>query len=243
MGAFLALAFFLTIPATSPSQIVQQSVTNTNRDWNAVPRFNFAERDIVTKRGVRTVKTYRVLMIDGSPYNQAIAIDGKPLSRSQAAAEERQLQQEIAWRRTESPARRQKRVAEYERERHRDLALMAEMAKAFDYQLIGEETVNGRLCYALVATPKPSYQPLSRETKVLKGMRGRLWIDTRDFPMGQGGGRGFPSGSVRPPRCARIPRPAIHARADTGRGQSLVALALFDERQCKSVLQIAQIHR
>jgi len=181
MGPSVALAFFLTVPANSPSQIVQQSVANTTRDWNAAPRFNFTERDVITKHGERTVKTYQVLMIEGSPYNKLIAINEQPLSASEAGAEQRKLQQEIARRQAESAARRQKRVGQYERERRQDHALMAEMAKAFDYQLIGEETVNGRRCFALVATPKPSYQPVSRETKVLKGMRGHLWVDTQDY--------------------------------------------------------------
>jgi hypothetical protein len=58
---------------------------------------------------------------------------------------------------------------------------MGQMAKAFDYTLTGEETVNGRRCFVLSATPKPSYQPINRDTRVLKGMRGRLWIDEQDY--------------------------------------------------------------
>ncbi len=170
-----------TLPASNPTEIVQQSVINTNRDWAAAPHFNFTEHDVITEHGVRTVKTYQVLMIDGSPYNKVIAENGKPLSSSEAAEEERKLQEETARRNAETPAERRKRIAEYQRERRQDHALMAEMAKAFDYNLVGEETVNGRRCYVLNATPKPSYVPISRETKVLKGMRGRLWIDTEAY--------------------------------------------------------------
>jgi hypothetical protein len=40
--------------------------------------------------------------------------------------------------------------------------------------------VNGRDCWLLTAEPKPGYEPVNREDKVLAGMTGHLWIDQRD---------------------------------------------------------------
>lgn len=181
MSPVFALAFLLTNPASNATQIVQRSVANTTYDWNLAPQYNFTEHDVIVKHGVKTVKTYQVLMLEGSPYNKLIAVNGQPLSAAAAAAQDQKLQQETAHRRSESPSAHQKRVADYERERRQDHALMAEMARAFDYKLAGQETVNGRLCYILDATPKAGYEPISRETKVLKGMRGRMWIDTQNY--------------------------------------------------------------
>ena len=58
---------------------------------------------------------------------------------------------------------------------------MRDMWRAFDFKLIGEELVNGHNCYVLEATPNSSYRPTSNETKVLTGMRGKMWIDTREY--------------------------------------------------------------
>ena len=58
---------------------------------------------------------------------------------------------------------------------------MDEMGKGFDFKLAGEDTVNGRRCYVLNATPKAGYKPPSRETKVLTGMRGTMWVDTQAY--------------------------------------------------------------
>jgi len=58
---------------------------------------------------------------------------------------------------------------------------MSEMAKAFQYKLLGNETLNGHKCYVIEATPKPGYAPPNRETKVLTGMRGKMWIDAAEF--------------------------------------------------------------
>ncbi len=162
-------------------EIVQRSVQNTNADWAAAPRYNFTEHDVITKDGKRVERTYQVIMIDGSPYDKTIAINGQPLAPAQAAAEERKLRQEIVRRRRESPAARQKRVAEYEKQRRQDHDLMQQMVRAFRFRLLGEETVNGRRCFALQATPRPDYVPPTRDTKVLTGMRGTLWIDTQQY--------------------------------------------------------------
>jgi hypothetical protein len=179
---FLSLSCWAAVGTPNRAEeIVQRSVANTNADWKAAPQYDFTERDVNTRQGSRTEKTYQVMMIAGSTYNKLIAVNGAPLSGAQAAAEDRKLQQEIKRRRSESPAARQRRVAEYQKERHQDYALMGEMVKAFDYKLAGEETVNGRRCFVLDATPKPGYRPPTRETQVLKGMRGRMWVDAEEY--------------------------------------------------------------
>src|SRR5262249_52637492 len=154
----------------SAQEIVQKSVENTNADWSAAPRYDYTEHDVAVRGGKTTARTYQVTMIDGSPYNKLISENGAPLPPQQAAEEDRKLAREISSRNSEAPTARDKRVAGYLRERRQDNALMSEMGKAFDFSLAGEDTVSGRRCYVLDATPKPGYQPPSRETGVLKGM-------------------------------------------------------------------------
>jgi len=167
-----------SLPAPDVQQIVQRSEQAIVEDWNQAPKYSYVERDVESKRdGQPTVKTYQVVMIDGSPYNRLIAINDKPLSSADQAQEVRKLQAEMRRREQESPRERQKRIEKYQRERHQDNALLKGMVSAFDFRQMGEETVNGRTCWVLDATPKPGYAPSSRETKVLAGMRGRLWID------------------------------------------------------------------
>ena len=80
--------------AVGPNQaveIVRRSVTNTQADWNAAPQYDFTERDVGIRNGKRTVKTYSVMMIEGSPYNKLIAVNNEPLPAAQAAEEEQKL--------------------------------------------------------------------------------------------------------------------------------------------------------
>ena len=160
-------------------EIVRKSVANTIEDWRAAPTYDFTERDVI-ENGHGT-KTSRVLMIDGSPYYKLIERDNEPLDNQQAAEEERKLRRETARRQHETPAQRSARIAQYDKERRQDNALLREMGNAFDFRSVGEETINGRSCYVLASTPKPGYQPTSRDTRVLTGMRGKMWVDKSEF--------------------------------------------------------------
>jgi hypothetical protein len=182
------LAPMVCRPAPSPGaagltadEIVQESVKAMDRDWKAAPNYAFTESDTIVKGGETTRKTYRVLMIDGSTYNRLIAVNGEPLSAAQSREEDRKLQQEIARRRSESPDARRKRIEKYTQGRRQDHELMKQMAKGFQYRLLGSESLNGHTCYVIEATPKPGYVPPSRDTKVLTGMRGKLWIDEHEY--------------------------------------------------------------
>jgi len=161
--------------------IVRRSVENTNADWKAAPAYDFTEKDVVKKHDRQTTKSFRVTMIDGSPYNKLIALNGEPLPAAQAAAEEEKMRQETARRKAESPSVRQKRVAQYQRERRQDHELLTEMVNGFRFKLVGEETLNGRKCFVLTAEPLPGYQPKSRETKVLTGMHGKMYVDEQQY--------------------------------------------------------------
>ena len=166
------------IPTPNVQQIIQRSAQEISNDWSQAPQYSFVERDVESKHNSRpTIKTYQVLMIDGSPYNRLIALDDTPLAAGEQAEELRKLQSEIQRRQRESEGQRSKRIEKYLRERHQDHALLTAMIDAFDFKLVDQELFDGRNCWVLDANPKPGYEPVSRETKVLTGMRGRLWID------------------------------------------------------------------
>ncbi len=163
-------------------QIVQRSSTAMNGDWKAGPQFSFTEHDVESKHGrAKTVKTFRVLMIDGSTYRELTAIDNEPLSPQLQNAEKRKLAAEIQRRHQETPAERRRRVARFLKERQQDHEMMQQMAKAFDFTLLGEDVLNGHKVWLLNADPNPAYVPSNAETKVLLGMKGRLWVDEEQY--------------------------------------------------------------
>jgi hypothetical protein len=164
------------------SEIIKRSSAAMEKDWNAAPGFSFVERDIATRRnGPKVVKTYHVLLIEGSNYNRLIAVNDQPLPKAQEEQEQQKLQRELEKRKHESSSERASRVARYEKERRQDHAMIAEMAQAFDFRLAGSERVEGHDCWVFDATPKPGYQPKMRDAKVLPGMKGKLWVDKQHY--------------------------------------------------------------
>ena len=174
-----ALAFVPSAYSVEPNtqEIIKLSIAAAEADWKAIPDFSDIERDADTRGGLATSKTYQVLMIDGSPYYRLIAVNDQPLSPAEQAREGEKLERVIAKRADESERQRAKRLAQYQEERNRMFVLMHAMAEAFDFKLAGEERLEDRDVYVFEATPRPEYQPVSRETKLLTGMKGTLWID------------------------------------------------------------------
>ncbi len=180
----------LAAGASKPSNalvIIQNAVDANDRDWKAQPAFTHTERSIKSKvdpDGHTTVansRTSEILMIDGSPYNRLIAINNEPLSGAKRAAEQEKLNQEIARRRNESESERRSRIGKYKNERSEEHLLMREMVAAFHFRLIGQEQIEGVPCYRFDATPKADYRPPLEKARVLKGMRGQMWIDARQY--------------------------------------------------------------
>ncbi|MFL6351605.1 MAG: hypothetical protein ACJ74Z_07120 [Bryobacteraceae bacterium] len=146
-------------------------------DWKADPNYSYRELDRIGS----TTKTYEVTMIQGSRYRRLIAENEEPLSPQASANERRKLEKVTAQRRAESPDQRQKRIAQYEKERTRDHLMMGQLTQAFDFKFIGSRIVDSHDVYVLRATPRKGYKPPNMETQVLTGMRGELWIDKKAF--------------------------------------------------------------
>jgi len=164
--------------APNPQEIIRKSVEAIKEDWAQAPEYSYLERDVDGKRnGVPMSKTYRVLMIDGSPYNLVTANNDEPLSAEERVSEQRKLKKEMSRRPNESQHEREKRVAKYDRENQRNHDMLQKMVEAFQFHLTGEAQVDGHACWVLDAEPNPAYQPTDHEGRVLKGMKGKLWID------------------------------------------------------------------
>jgi hypothetical protein len=167
--------------------IIQNAVAANDSDWKAQPAFSHTERYIKSKvdaDGNATVSVSRasqVLMIDGSPYSRLIAINNEPLSETKRAAEQAKLDREVAKRRNESESERRSRIGKYKEERSEEHLLMREMVTAFHFKLVGQEPIKGVLCYRFEATPNADYRPSVEKARVLKGMRGQMWIDARQY--------------------------------------------------------------
>ena len=123
------------------------------------------------------VRTSEILEIYGEQVEKLIAKDDKPLSEAEAKKEDDKIQKIIDKRKNESEDDRRKRRERQEKEREDDRKFVLEVADAFNFRLMGSETIDGHDCWVLEGEPRPGYEPKRREAKMLIKVRGRVWID------------------------------------------------------------------
>jgi hypothetical protein len=172
-AALLIAAPALAVQKVNTQEIINRSVQVQNSDWESQPGYNFTQSE---RDDNGPTNTYRVMMILGSRYRELIQVNGQPLSPARQAEEEQKLQQATARRQRETPSQHAQRVAKYKKNREEEHVMLQQMAKAFDFHLVGEQTVNGHPSWVFDATPRRGYQPPNQRAKVLTGMRGRLWV-------------------------------------------------------------------
>jgi hypothetical protein len=179
MKRVAAIALLIVSPSISAdtAEIVRRATEAMKSDWKAAPDWAFMQRD----ESASGTRTHHVLMIGDSDYYMLAAIDDKPVSGDQRAAELQKLKREADRRSHETPEEKRRRADNYRKQRQQNGDLLLEFPNAFQFEQMGEETVGGRDCYVLEAVPKTDYQPPNRTARVLTGMEGRLWIEKEGF--------------------------------------------------------------
>ena len=161
-------------------QIVEASIAATQRHWQTRLHYTYKERDESRRRDTDghlksdEVTVTDTILVNGVPFDQIVEHNGQPLS----ADDERKQSEKLEKLKRETPQQR----AEQIRKRQEDeTSLVQEIPKAFDFQMVGQEVVNGRPAYVLQATPHPGYQPQGKYGKMFSKVQGKLWIDKQDL--------------------------------------------------------------
>jgi hypothetical protein len=187
MAMALAIACVAAAPAPDAHTIVERSLTANDENWKVARNYTFLERveerrlDAAGHVQSKEVKTYDVTLLEGSPYERLVERDDHPLSPAEEKKEQEKLAKSIAERMKETPAERERRIADFEKRRKREQDAMREVGDAFDFKIAGQDRVDGRDVWILDATPRREYHPRSRDAKVLPHVRGRLWIDQQTY--------------------------------------------------------------
>lgn len=123
------------------------------------------------------VKTYEVMELYGEQVQRLIEKDDRSLDAEDSAKEEKNIQKIIDKRKNESEDARKKREQKEEKDREEGRKFVREVADAYNFRLVGTESLAGRDAWVIDAEPRPGYQPHMKEAKFLPKFRGRVWID------------------------------------------------------------------
>lgn len=170
-----------------PSEIIRRSLTANEQNWAAARNYTFLQRteerrvDSAGRVKSKNIKTYDITLLEGSPYLRLVEREDRPLPAAEERREQEKLQKSIADRQKETPAQRQRRIAEYEKRRDRQRQDMRQVGEAFNFRIVGTDRLDGHDVWVLDATPRRGYKPNSSDTKVLPHVKGKLWIDQHTF--------------------------------------------------------------
>lgn len=186
----LVLAFAVA-PTAAPDarDIVQKALQAWDGQMGRLTEYLYLEgdetREFDDNDKVKSVtsKTHEVRMIEGSPYRRLLERDGKPIPQAEQDLQAAYLKDNVDRRRKETPAERTRRIADYEKRRDRFRAAIREIPLAFDFKLVGEETLAGREAWVMDATPRSGYHPKDRYSHLYPDLRGRLWFDKLEYQL------------------------------------------------------------
>jgi hypothetical protein len=169
-------------PSSAPDvrRILEVSVAATQRHWRAWLLYSYLERDenrrLDTAGHVKSeeMDVSRAILVNGIQFDQLVERNGHPPS----AAEEQKQNLEIEKLQRLTPEQRAEQLRKEEEE---NTSMIGEVPRAFDFQLAGDEVVNGRPAWILQATSHPGYQAQGKYGKMFSKVAGRLWVDKEDF--------------------------------------------------------------
>ena len=166
--------------ARNINAIVGQSIAATARSWSARGHYIYTQRaedrrlDSNGRVKSEEVDVSVITFVGGTPVEQLVEHNGLPPS----AEELNKYQEKVKKAKRETLAERTARLLVEEED---NLSLIREVPRAFDFSMVGEETVDGRPAYVLQATPHPGYSPRGKYGKMFSRMEGKLWVDQQDF--------------------------------------------------------------
>jgi hypothetical protein len=161
------------------NRIVELSIAATERNWLARDHYTYIERDenrrLDSLGEVKSedAEVTKMILVNGAHFEQLIEHNGHPPSSEERRRNGKDLDKLMH----ETPDERTDRLRKEDENR----SFLQDVLEAFDFQLIGEEIVEGRQAYVFQATPHVGYHAHGKYGKIFSNVEGKLWVDKQDF--------------------------------------------------------------
>ena len=166
--------------ALTPDEIVHRAVQRAESPASHELRPNYSytkhtvtdDLDATGHIKARKEKLYSVSVEAGLSYLKLLQYNGQNLSAAELKKEDER-----------DAAERQKMLDAKPGHKgdERENFLTAELAAKYNYTLVDEPSINGRLAYQLAFEPKPNLPVKHLTDRFANQMAGRVWIDAEDF--------------------------------------------------------------
>ncbi len=165
--------------ALDARQIVGQSLVAAELSWQARNAYIYMERDEDRRLDSagqvqsQNVDVTKMTLVNGIRFEELVEHNGQLPS----ADDQRKRDADIEKLKHETTTEQTERLRKDQENR----SFLHVLLEAFDFRLVGEETVDGRPAYVLEATPHPGYHASGKYGKLLARVQGKLWVDKQDF--------------------------------------------------------------
>jgi hypothetical protein len=164
---------WLSAPAraqSSPRDLVRTAVQNELSDNSRRSLlFTWKER----KNRGHSTEVERIVETPKGVLSRVVLINEKPLTPEQQAQEQERIRKML------DPAQLARKTKERKEDDQRTSKMLATIPDAFDFQeLDTSEAANGHKITRIRFTPRPAFNPPTRESMVFTGMNGEMVLDT-----------------------------------------------------------------
>lgn len=174
-------------PQLSAKEMVRRAMQHDVTNWEQEKNYTFIQqieqRELNGDGSLKTAKseTEEIIFLYGQPYAHLIKRNGQPLSDAEARKVEKKLNEAVDKRSHETSAEREKRLADFEKHHQDEHAFLLEVPEAYDFRILGEDTLNGRAAYVIAGEPRADFRPNMNAARVLPKLRPKLWIDKENY--------------------------------------------------------------
>ena len=186
LGLLLTLGFTIVLHAETPGsgleimqQVVQRVKWAEEKNSQADYTYNqLSRREKLDGNGAvkeKEEKLFEVFYIEGLMYRRLVKRNGQPLSAEEVKREqqrERDFRQQV-------PERKRRKAQGPQQD---EVALNEDLIGRYSYDLVGQETINGRSSYVVTYRPRSDDLPLRRRIdRLLNKVAGQVWVDSQDY--------------------------------------------------------------
>ena len=174
-------------PTSDPAEIIRRAAANDEENDKRARDYTYIEHDVekqLDKKGtVKSThsKTEEVFTLDGDEIDRLIQKDDKPLPEKDAKKEEERINKWMEKRKNESPEENKKRLAQAEKDRQEGRAFVQEVAEAYNFAMLPQETIAGREAFVIDAAPRAGFVPHVKYGNILPKVKFRVWIDSAEY--------------------------------------------------------------
>ncbi|MGA3126363.1 MAG: hypothetical protein ABSD13_06580 [Candidatus Korobacteraceae bacterium] len=167
LGCF-ALPSVAIAQQTPPKELVRAAIQNEMNDNAHTSFFTWKERT----HGDRGTQVEHLVDTPQGVVSRVVLIDDKPLTPAQRSAERQRLRKML------DPAQMRRNLKGQQEDDERTRKILSAIPDAFDFQYVDSIIApNGHKLTRLKFTPRPGFNPPTREAAVFTGMQGELLVD------------------------------------------------------------------